>query len=254
MIKGGVTYKIITDHLGSPRFVIDSSSGAIAQRMDYDDWGNVLANTNPDFTPFGFAGGLYDSQTKLVRFGARDYDPETGRWTSKDPLLFFALDTDLYAYAANDPVNSSDPGGMKRRCENYEPLVKWLDQALKNLATQLNVDEDYLIALAATESGWNDAVNGNPGNPPAHAQELNNPFGFTQAGGKNLAYQSLEAATADWAASQWGPKVGGATSIDDFLGRMKGYNVVNPGWADLLKNCYDQLKWYRANCEKCKKG
>ena len=33
--------------------------------------------------PFGFAGGLYDAETKLVRFGARDYDAGTGRWTSR---------------------------------------------------------------------------------------------------------------------------------------------------------------------------
>src|SRR5262249_53715570 len=41
MVKGGMTYRIITDHLGSPRFVINTSSGTIAQRMDYDVWGNV---------------------------------------------------------------------------------------------------------------------------------------------------------------------------------------------------------------------
>jgi RHS repeat-associated protein len=111
MIKGGVTYKIITDHLGSPRFIIDSSTGNIAQRMDYDDFGNVLLDTAPGFTPFGFAGGLYDSQTKLVRFGARDYDPETGRWTSKDPIGFKGGDNDLYGYSLNDPISNHDPNG-----------------------------------------------------------------------------------------------------------------------------------------------
>ena len=43
-----------------------------------------LNDTNPGFQPFGFAGGLYDPDTGLVRFGARDYDAETGRWTSKE--------------------------------------------------------------------------------------------------------------------------------------------------------------------------
>lgn len=56
VIKGATTYRVITDHLGSLRFVIDTATGTIAQRMDYDDWGNVLVNTAPDFTPFGFAG------------------------------------------------------------------------------------------------------------------------------------------------------------------------------------------------------
>jgi len=38
-----------------------------------------LFKTSTGFQPFGFAGGLYDRDTNLVRFGARDYDPETGR-------------------------------------------------------------------------------------------------------------------------------------------------------------------------------
>ncbi|HSN97524.1 MAG TPA: RHS repeat-associated core domain-containing protein, partial [Candidatus Nanopelagicales bacterium] len=56
-------------------------------------------------------GGLYDPETGLVRFGARDYDAETGRWTAKDPLLFEGGDTNLYAYAAGDPIDRVDPSG-----------------------------------------------------------------------------------------------------------------------------------------------
>jgi len=112
MIKGGVTYRIISDHLGSPRLVIDTSTGAIVQRMDYDEFGQVITDTNPGFQPFGFAGGLYDRDTKLVRFGARDYDAETGRWTVKDPISFDGGDTNLYGYVLNDPVNGIDPAGL----------------------------------------------------------------------------------------------------------------------------------------------
>ena len=111
MIKGGTTYRIISDHLGSPRLVISSQSGVVEQRMDYDEFGNVVTDSNPGFQPFGFAGGLYDRDTRLVRFGARDYDPETGRWTGKDPIAFAGKDTNLYGYVLNDPVNFIDPEG-----------------------------------------------------------------------------------------------------------------------------------------------
>jgi RHS repeat-associated protein len=113
MMRGGETYRIITDHLGSPRLVIDAIRGTIAQRIDYDEFGNVLSDTNPGFQPFGFAGGLYDRDTKLVRFGARDYDAETGRWTAEEPLNFGGGAVNLYAYAYHDPVNWFDASGAK---------------------------------------------------------------------------------------------------------------------------------------------
>jgi RHS repeat-associated protein len=113
ILKGGVTYRLITDHLGSPRLVINVTDGSIAQRMDYDEFGNVLSDTNPGFQPFGFAGGLYDRDTKLLRFGVRDYDPEGGRWTARDPMRFKAGDTNLYGYVTNDPVNFTDAWGAR---------------------------------------------------------------------------------------------------------------------------------------------
>jgi RHS repeat-associated protein len=112
MIKGGVTYQIVSDHLGSPRLVINTVDGTIAQRIDYDEFGNITADTNPGFQPFGFAGGLYDQHTGLTRFGARDYDAQTGRWTAKDPIKFRGGDTSLYGYTLNDPVNRIDPPGL----------------------------------------------------------------------------------------------------------------------------------------------
>ncbi len=112
MVKAGVTYRIVTDHLGSPRLVIDATTGTVTQRLDYDEFGRVILDTNPGFQPFGFAGGLYDTETKLVRFGARDYDAETGRWTTKDPIGFGGGDANLYGYVQNDPVNQTDALGM----------------------------------------------------------------------------------------------------------------------------------------------
>jgi len=112
MEKGGKTWRIISDHLGSPRLVIDADTGDIVQRMDYDVWGKVTNDSNPGFQPFGFAGGLYDPHTGLVRFGARDYDPETGRWTSKDPILFEGGDSNLYGYVLSDPLSYVDLLGL----------------------------------------------------------------------------------------------------------------------------------------------
>lgn len=93
---------------GSILQVVDSSTGEVMQKMKYSEFGEVILDTNPGFQPFGFAGGLYDYETKLVRFGARDYDGSTGRWLSKDPIRFDGGDTNLYGYVLNDPVNFVD--------------------------------------------------------------------------------------------------------------------------------------------------
>ncbi|MDP9068427.1 MAG: hypothetical protein M3N53_08820 [Actinomycetota bacterium] len=111
MIKNGVTYRFVTDQVGSVRMAVNTTDGTIAQQIDYDPFGNVISDTNPGFQPFGFAGGLYDPETGLVRFGGRDYDAEIGRWTAKDPIGFSGGDPNLYAYVYSDPVNLIDPTG-----------------------------------------------------------------------------------------------------------------------------------------------
>jgi RHS repeat-associated protein len=92
---------------------VNIADGSIAQKLDYDVWGKVTNDTNPGFQPFGFAGGIYDLHTHLVRFGARDYDAETGRWTAKDPIRFKGRDSNLYGYVLSDPINWIDPMGLR---------------------------------------------------------------------------------------------------------------------------------------------
>jgi RHS repeat-associated protein len=111
-IRNGTTYRIITDHLGSVRLVVDATTGAVAEQIDYDEWGNVTSDTNAGLQPFGYAGGLYDGATGLVRFGARDYDASTGRWTAKDPITFGGGSLGLYSYVDSDPINLADPVGL----------------------------------------------------------------------------------------------------------------------------------------------
>jgi RHS repeat-associated protein len=81
--------------------------------IDYDSFGAryVRLDSLGFEIPLGFAGGLYDPETRLCRFGYRDYDTDTGRWTAKDPILFSGGDTNLYRYCVNDPVNWVDPDG-----------------------------------------------------------------------------------------------------------------------------------------------
>jgi RHS repeat-associated protein len=112
MTTGASRYYLSYDQVGTLRTVADTA-GNIVKQIDYDTFGNILADSNPAFTvPFGFAGGLHDRDTGLVRFGYRDFAPEVGRWTAKDPIFFAGGDTDLFGYVQNDPVNFVDPTGQ----------------------------------------------------------------------------------------------------------------------------------------------
>ncbi len=116
MVTPSGTYRLVKDHLGSVRFVTSVAMGAVVQETRHDAWGRVSVVTNPGLQPFGFAGGPYDGETGLVRFDARDYDAEIGRWAAKDPCRFYG-GRNLFQHADSDPTNlldstGMDPGGM----------------------------------------------------------------------------------------------------------------------------------------------
>jgi RHS repeat-associated protein len=113
IVQGGSLYFLVRDTIGSVRAVVDSATGAVVESLSYDEYGNVIVDTAPGFQRLGFGGGLSDGETQLVHFGARDFDPISGRWISKDPLVFRGRDANLFAYADTDPVNKVDPSGLQ---------------------------------------------------------------------------------------------------------------------------------------------
>lgn len=65
----GTKYRVISDHLGSPRLIVNFSTGAIVKRISYDTFSKIIPNQNDPNTlniEFGFAGGLHDCDTGLV--------------------------------------------------------------------------------------------------------------------------------------------------------------------------------------------
>lgn len=111
--QGGDPLRIISDHLGSPRLVINTATGEIVQRIDYTAFGQITQDANPGFQPFGFAGGLWSADAGLIGFGQRDYCPLTGTWTTPDPILTFSGKSSLYGYAFNNPISYSDRDGLR---------------------------------------------------------------------------------------------------------------------------------------------
>jgi len=140
MTQGGNKYYLAYDQVGSLRAVTDAA-GTVIKRIDYDTFGNILADSNPGFSvPFGFAGGLHDRDTELIRFGVRDYDPAIGRWTAKDPIGFAGGDDDLYGYTLDDPVNGVDPEGLQ---DDEESVWSYISSVASAWAAGLKQLREY---------------------------------------------------------------------------------------------------------------
>jgi RHS repeat-associated protein len=155
--RDGDVYRVVKDRLGSPRLVVNVTDPSdVLMSATYDEFGNV-SGFGLDEIAFGFAGGLYDSDTGLVRFGARDYDPLVGRWTSKDPLLFGGQQSNLYVYVGNQPTNVTDPTGTIPWIEVLFPFLIPLDTAhwAGAIATLVNL----------VDPGANTALDWNGGDP-----------------------------------------------------------------------------------------
>lgn len=127
--EGGewVLYRVLVDQTGSVRTVVRTSDGQVVQEYRYSPYGEIIESTELlNVVPFRFAGGLFDEDTGLTHFHAREYDAHLGRFISKDPLGFAGGDTNLYAYVGGDPVNFVDPNGLEREWDLQ--LANWLDR------------------------------------------------------------------------------------------------------------------------------
>jgi RHS repeat-associated protein len=112
--EDGAVFTLHYDQVGSLRVVADAH-GNVIKGVLYDPFGGIIEDTNPGLrVPIGFAGGLHDRDLGFVRFGWRDYDVNTGRWTAPDPIGDNGGDPDWYGYCLDDPVNGVDPLGLFR--------------------------------------------------------------------------------------------------------------------------------------------
>ncbi|MFI6446750.1 polymorphic toxin-type HINT domain-containing protein [Kitasatospora sp. NPDC050543] len=113
---GKLTYQL-ADHHGTSTLSIDANT-LTESRRPTDPFGDPRAtdsNPNPWAGDKGYVGGLKDGSTGFTNLGARQYDAAHGRFISPDPVL---VPTDsqqwnAYAYSSNDPVNLSDPSGLR---------------------------------------------------------------------------------------------------------------------------------------------
>ncbi|MES4901701.1 MULTISPECIES: DUF6531 domain-containing protein [unclassified Streptomyces] len=104
-------FAIVTDLIGTPTELVDTTTGAIAWRAVHTLWGITTWPTDSaTTTPLRFPGQYFDPETSLHYNLNRYYDPTTARYTTPDPLgLAPALNPDAYVH---NPHTWCDPLGL----------------------------------------------------------------------------------------------------------------------------------------------
>jgi RHS repeat-associated protein len=133
--------------------LVKTSNGTIAATYEYDPFGQTLQATGEYVgkNPFKFSTQYEDRETGLIYYGYRYYNPQTGRWTSRDPAAE-AGGVNLYAFIRNDGINSVDLLGLARRSQiaggglTYSCNCGWIDWGHAN--------------PTAANSLWKDITNG----------------------------------------------------------------------------------------------
>ncbi|MBK5276228.1 MAG: hypothetical protein JJE30_14420, partial [Desulfuromonadales bacterium] len=108
------TYFYHYDGLGSVAAITDATGKVIA-KYDYEPFGRMKeTSTSTIDNPYTFTGRELDKETGLYYYRARYYDSMDGRFTQVDPIPLKNRTQDQlnsYTYAANNPINFTDPTG-----------------------------------------------------------------------------------------------------------------------------------------------
>jgi uncharacterized protein RhaS with RHS repeats len=143
-----------------------------------------------------------------MRFGARDYEPELGRWTGKDPIRFTGGEANLYGYVLGDPINKIDITGLAWGVTlgmsgtvaiGFGDGVGVTASATVNIGTDgvaVNVDVSDLTSVVGAYVGWGGVVGGWytecdrkkgwSGNPPDGRKTVEGAAGWGKSGGGYL--------------------------------------------------------------------
>ena len=98
---------------------VTDGSGQVVEKRRYDDFGReeirdasgAVVAASPSGLEYGFQGRRRDQETGWVYFRARFYDPEVGRFLSRDPVWDAGNVGGWYTFAGNGPVSGRDPFG-----------------------------------------------------------------------------------------------------------------------------------------------
>ncbi|MBY0241209.1 MAG: PAAR domain-containing protein [Burkholderiaceae bacterium] len=135
-------------------------------------------------------------------------------------------------------VNALEGKVSVARATNPEKVNNYFNDMygpIRSLSIRMKTNEDLLFSLSSAECAWLDE----------HNRSLHNPWGLTRAGGRNLSFESFQAATDYFETkTQWGRRLRGIEVVDDFIKELltpPKYNSVNHGYETLLRRQFDTV-------------
>jgi RHS repeat-associated protein len=136
MRQGGVLYYIFGDHLGSTAVVKNTQGGKTELR--YTAWGTTRYEYGSTPTDRRYTGQREEANFGLYFYNARWYDPALGRFIQADTIIPRAGNPqawDRYAYANNNPANSTDPTGH-RACADVDSYGNCITKPIEKKRSQ----------------------------------------------------------------------------------------------------------------------
>jgi len=110
----GVLYFLLSDHLGSTATTTDASGTRVTE-LRYKPYGDMRYNPGSQITTYRFTGQRWDPGTGLYFYGARWYDPISGRFIQADSIVPQPGNPQAlnrYSYVLGNPLRYTDPTGM----------------------------------------------------------------------------------------------------------------------------------------------
>ena len=112
MLRASAISYFQADSLGSITS-LSNAAGSVANTYTYDSFGKLTGSTGSLTNPFQYTARDFDTESGLYYMRARYFDPTTGRFLTEDPIGAAGGSLNFYSYALGDPVNASDPTGLK---------------------------------------------------------------------------------------------------------------------------------------------
>jgi len=114
------------DGNGNIKGLVNAADGTISARYDYGPFGELIRQTGPmsKANPIRFSTKFTDDETDLLYYGYRYYNPSTGRWLSRDPIVQFG-GGNLYGMVGNNAISQFDLFGLKDyKVGSDDPTIK----------------------------------------------------------------------------------------------------------------------------------